>query len=616
MKKLTLKSKILIIVLICSMMAILPIAIVSVVNNIKASYIQAAASPTDINGDGEYDYRIDGHTQTFEIYNLLGLKKFRDNVNGGTTYKDWQVSLENNIENVGDFGSPIGLDDKTFDGTFNGKGHYLSGITALKGDPSDFLTAHVTYIGFFGTVSGLIKNLMIKNSSISVTVDVGRYIISGIMIARSTNNIENCMVKNCNFTINISGNDFWNYNRTIVGMMVGYFYGTITNSAVINSSVKINEVDGSNDYTTKDIFYFGGIIGASIAYDFGELNINLKNCFASGVTYDTNGASIDNGQSGKGALICGRPVSNAEDIYGMPPTTATNCFAVSSNRLCSNDDQSLFTAQNTLRYDSVGSWNSLFTTHNFNYSYGTINTSKNWYLPKSNEYNGGLPIQTVFVDYETYEVKTVENSDQQAIDKGTVNISSFSIPIPKDDPSTKYTGIPDNNSPNQAFVVEVIGQNVIATPACETCRQFSHWEVNGKTLIAHFKAKEVPANCTVKFNGHSYANTTSNISLYEFKLHPGSTIKCVESNNGRKYTYIVVKGGDCPDCDRSLTTGEEYARITYTIKIDPGQPASKYELDSLDSGGFIKKTNVLYTITKSITISPTFILKEYDIEIG
>ena len=610
MKKLTLKSKILIIVLICSMLAILPIAIISLANIIQATNPPFAA-----------DYYSDSSHKVFEIYTLTGLKKFRDNVNGGTTYSGWTVTLENNIENVGDFGDPIGLNDKTFQGTFNGNGYFISGITSFKGDSANVGLGSLIRVGLFGTVSGIIKNLMIKNSSIVVSASAGDYILASVMVAFCSDTIENCMVKDCQLTINNSGNDWWNYNRTIVGMMVGYFYGTITNSAVINSSVKINEVDGSNDYTTKDIFYFGGIIGVSIAYDFGMFNINLKNCFASGVTYDTSGASIDNGKSGKGALICGRPVSNAEDIYGMPPTTATNCFAVSSNRLCSNDDESLFTAQNTLRYDSVGSWNSLFTTHNFNYSYGTINTSKNWYLPKSNEYNGGLPIQTVFVDYETYEVKTVENTDIHAVDKGTITdgvnaISSFNVPIPKDDPSAKYTGIPDNNSTNQAFVVEVIGQNVIATPACETCRQFSHWEVNGKTITAHFKEKEVPANCTVKFNGHSYANTTSNISLYEFKLHPGSTIKCVESNNGRTYTYIVVKGGDCPDCDRPLTTGEEYARITYTIKIDAGQPASKYELDSLDSGGFIKKTNVLYTITKSTTISPTFKLKEYDVEIG
>ena len=244
-------------------------------------------------------------------------------------------------------------------------------------------------------------------------------------------------------------------------------------------------------------------------------------------------------------------------------------------------------------------------------------TSTYWFIPKSNEYNEGYPMLKQFIeDWDTYTVKTVENSDQHAIDKGTVNISSFSVPIPKDDPSTKYTGIPDNNSPNQAFVVEVIGQNVIATPACETCRQFSHWEVNGKTITAHFKEKEVPANCTVKFNGHSFANTTSSISLFEFKLHPGSTIKCEVSDDKQIYTYIVVKGGDCPDCGRPLTTGEEYARITYTLKIDPGQPASKYEIDSLDSGGFIKGLNTEYTITKSTTISPTFILKEYDVEIG
>ena len=242
-------------------------------------------------------------------------------------------------------------------------------------------------------------------------------------------------------------------------------------------------------------------------------------------------------------------------------------------------------------------------------------SSSYWFIPKTDEYNAGWPMLKSFIDWETYTVTTVSNTDEHAVDKGTVNKSEFKVPIPKDDPSKIYDGFPENNSTNQTIVIKVTDQDIVAKPACETCRQFSHWEINGKTITAHFKEKEVPANCTVKFNGHSFANTTSNLGLYEFKLHPGSTIKCVESNNGRTYTYIVVTGGDCPDCDRPLTTGA-IAGIVYTLKIDAGQPASKYELDSLDSGGLIKNTNVSYVITKSTTISPTFKLKEYDVEIG
>ena len=240
-----------------------------------------------------------------------------------------------------------------------------------------------------------------------------------------------------------------------------------------------------------------------------------------------------------------------------------------------------------------------------------------WFVPKTTEYNAGYPMLRSFIEgWDTYTVQTVNNTDVHAVDKGTVNISEFKVPLPKDNSSTKYIGIPNNNQTGYTFTVAVTDQIVVATPACETCRQFSHWEVNGKTLIAHFKAKEVPANCTVKFNGHSFANTTSSIGLFEFKLHPGSTIKCEVSDDKQIYTYIVVKGGDCPDCGRPLTTGEEYARITYTIKIDAGQPASKYELDSLDSGGFIKGSYTEYTITESTTISPTFKLKEYDVEVS
>ena len=246
-----------------------------------------------------------------------------------------------------------------------------------------------------------------------------------------------------------------------------------------------------------------------------------------------------------------------------------------------------------------------------------------WFIPKSNEYNEGYPMLKQFIeDWDTYTVKTVENSDKHAIDKGTVNISSFSVPIPKDDSSTKYTGIPDNNSTNQAFVVEVIGQNVIATPACETCRQFSHWEVNGKTITAHFKEKEVPANCSVWFGAddklikENSLEIASNVGSTVFKLHRGSRVKCEMSNNGTTYTYIVIKGGDCPDCDRPLTTGEEYARITYTLKKDNGQPASRYELVDFDSEGLINSLDTEYIIEKSTTISPTFKLKKYDVEIG
>ena len=112
MKKLSLKSKILIIVLICLLSAILPIAIVSIVNYIKP-----------INPPHAADYYVDNAHKSIDIYNLAGLKYFMSN---NKTYANYDISIHNDINCNNEamswkYTTP-------YSGSFNGNNHTISNL--------------------------------------------------------------------------------------------------------------------------------------------------------------------------------------------------------------------------------------------------------------------------------------------------------------------------------------------------------------------------------------------------------------------------------------------------------------------------------------------------------
>ncbi len=190
-------------------------------------------------------------TRTLEIQSPADLEKFRENVNGGKTYKDETVSLMVHIDLKNEKWTPIGLnaddDTKKFMGTFDGKTHEISN---LKVDlPSGYTAA-----GFFGALGGTLKDLTIDGASIkhisvpnaTGSTDNGIAVVAGSLYPSGS--IENVTVKNAT----VEGNRY-------VGGIAGYVYGSITGCIVEEVSLIAmpDNLSGNNDNGDK----VGGIVG-------------------------------------------------------------------------------------------------------------------------------------------------------------------------------------------------------------------------------------------------------------------------------------------------------------------------------------------------------------------
>ena len=147
---------------------------------------------------------------------------------------DFNTTVDNNF-------TPIGTINDGFYGTFDGQGHTISGIRINK--PGD------DYLGVFGylgtTTSGVLKNLVVRNSSIDGDSHVG--VIAGKLEGGDigTGIIENCHV----------GDDVTIKGCLYVGGIAG-----ISNKATIGVCTCAATIIGKN-CSGNDAYKLGGIIG-------------------------------------------------------------------------------------------------------------------------------------------------------------------------------------------------------------------------------------------------------------------------------------------------------------------------------------------------------------------
>ena len=98
-------------------------------------------------------------TRTWQIDTIDELKAFRNDVNGGTSYKGWTITLGADIDLNNETWTPIGNLTNNFQGTFDG-GEFT--ISNLKVDTTS------AYAGFFGYLdSAVVKDLTFENVDIS-----------------------------------------------------------------------------------------------------------------------------------------------------------------------------------------------------------------------------------------------------------------------------------------------------------------------------------------------------------------------------------------------------------------------------------------------------------------
>lgn len=206
----------------------------------------------DTDGDGYYE--ID----TAEV-----LCDFAEAVNNGDSNINGKLMNDIDISTVS--WTRLG----TYNGVFDGQGHTISGL-GKNGSQ-----------GFIGTLNGTVKNVTFSGAKVFFNVSGGAGVIAAKNGADGT--IEKCMVTD-------SGIEYGAYDS--LGGLAGINYGTIENSAVIQSSItrryggagtksmggitEVNRGTIRNCYTYQCSFYNGSSRSALVS-DNGDAV--LENCY-------------------------------------------------------------------------------------------------------------------------------------------------------------------------------------------------------------------------------------------------------------------------------------------------------------------------------------------------
>ena len=236
------------------------------------------------------------------------LRNFATSLSPKIDYTGKYVALANDINVSSEAWTPIGGSDYLFNGTFDGRGYAINGLTLGTKDAPYALDKENIYIGLFGVLGpkSVVKNVNLTNVAFYTTYAATAYLggIAGLTQGSTTNGdytgalIDSCSVSGTLYLNNTEGNHF-------VGGLVGMQY----KGATINSHVSINAtgiVDGgdlaevgglvglnnrglvANCWTDNDLLYASGnrengnegmaVVSNLVACNAGA----LVNCYASG----------------------------------------------------------------------------------------------------------------------------------------------------------------------------------------------------------------------------------------------------------------------------------------------------------------------------------------------
>ena len=239
------------------------------------------------------------------IYNTAGMDKLASDVNSGERYSGKYFELGNDItyDRSDNNYTPIGDITHSFSGTFDGKGHTISGIRI-----SD---TGGTYKAIFGGVDGTIKNLVVGDCCIEARQNIG-----GI-VASLWGTIENCHVGN---DVTLSGNSYVGgiagstYRGTIKGCtsaakIIGTKYGDNMIYSLGGIAGYAKKYGGVNPTLTDNLFTgtisgeLGKLIGDIVGWNSSDAASLTNNYYT---TYGLGGVGSDTGATGTdvdGALI-------------------------------------------------------------------------------------------------------------------------------------------------------------------------------------------------------------------------------------------------------------------------------------------------------------------------
>ena len=236
------------------------------------------------------------------------LKSFREAVNNGDNFAGQYVQMTQDIDLEGEaLGGPIGsVSNKSFAGTFDGKGYTIKGLNTSGG--------LFGYVGASSYDPGTICNLTVEGT---VTSGAGNC-TGGIVGRLNYGTIENCVSY-----VGVSG-------AAATGGVAGYAgSGAIVNKCFHSGDVRgtgnfVAGVVGQNYGTIRNCYHVNGTITGSRDYVGGVAGIssNMENCYSVG---SVSGSRNVGGAIGK---LSGTP--EIKNVYYDCPvqTVGAHCAAV------------------------------------------------------------------------------------------------------------------------------------------------------------------------------------------------------------------------------------------------------------------------------------------------
>lgn len=214
--------------------------------------VQNALKSAKQEDSGIFDSGSGTENAPYLISSVDTLLAFAQSVNDGENYSGKYVALGGNLDLSGKTWVPIGKSDhgktNAFAGTFDGKGYTVSHVNCGKAGAA----ASYEAIGFFGVVSGTVKNLNVQIDKFYNTYSGYNIAMGGLVgILESKAVIDHCSVTGPDFALSDEGTA-----AKVVGGLVGHMK---SNSLVANSWSDIYISAGSLALNTQ--ISVGGICG-------------------------------------------------------------------------------------------------------------------------------------------------------------------------------------------------------------------------------------------------------------------------------------------------------------------------------------------------------------------
>lgn len=232
------------------------------------------------------------------------LRDFAGSLNNKIDYTDEYVALGDDIALSSEEWKPIGRSTYLFNGTFDGQGHTISGMTLGTTDEAFALDSENCYIGLFGVLGpkAYVKDVHLTEVSINVTYVATAYVggIAGVMQGSGSSDYTGAVIDGCSVAGDLA------LTSTRGNQMIGGLVGMQYKGAIINSSTRVNI---SGVVTSEALAEVGGLVGLN--------NRGLvANCWSDSNVYGSG--SRENGDEGMAV------VSN---LIACNAGAEVNCYA-------------------------------------------------------------------------------------------------------------------------------------------------------------------------------------------------------------------------------------------------------------------------------------------------